>query len=303
MNVQRTFRPPSVKSLSTLSVYANHRIAWWWIGVTLLTLLLTWQNLTQLTSDLCYLTAKQLFEAGYTQSALWLANQAQHIPSEQSLAYNMAGYILYTIDDIPASKRELETGMRTGVANPPLFNNLAVLNHGPQEIEKAIKLQQQAVDGAPNTAVPYYNLGVLYWLDDDQIAAIRALREATRIDSKWAPPYLYLSFIYMVRQEYAVAERLAQEAILLQPDQSIGHELYIQALLSQQKGDRAFAAISTARPQIKDRDRKNLYYALALRAQGEIKSSQFLFEKLFMWTADRSVRYRAAVELRSIRNP
>lgn len=299
MNVQ-----PMVSSSSVKSAIVTHRLPqnWtllWWCGIGLLIVLLTWQNLAQLTSDLCYLTARRLSTVGHVQGALWLLQQAEHLQTDQPLTYNLAGYILYTAEDLAASQKQLEAGVQYSNVDATLLNNLAVLHHEQQADAQALTFQQQAA-AATTTAVPYYNLGILSWQNRDPVAALRAMREATRIEPTWSAPYLYLSWIYLTQENYALAEQNAQKAVTLQPDQASGYELYIQALLAQQKGALVLEIIQSLPKHRLQRDHLRLYEAFALRMIGKRAEAVHLLEKLFRWSPDSFLRYRAAIELRAI---
>jgi tetratricopeptide (TPR) repeat protein len=116
-------------------------------------------------------------------------------------------------------------------------------------------------------------------------------------------PYFYLALIHMDLEEYPVADEYAQKMIALQPDQSIGYELRIQALLAQKEGATALAAIPEAEVHIANQERVRLYQALAMNASGERETAQIVLEKLFRWTNDPSLRRRVAIELRALDHP
>lgn len=302
MTVHNTVQQPPAHSLSLRS-QTKGGLSFWWLGVALCVLFLTWPNLAQLTSDLCTLTARQLFATGRHSSALWLLTQAQRIQADQPYAYAMASHILYDLSDISASQQQLETGMKTGQGDSALLNNLAVIKYDQHEMNAAIELAQQASVAALNVAIPHYNLGVISWRRGDFVAAGRAFREVARIDPEWTMPYVYLARIHMELEEYAVADEYAQKIIALQPDQSVGYELSIQALLAQKEGATALAAIPKAEVHIANQERVRLYQALAMNATGERETAQIVLEKLFRWTDDPSLRRRVAIELRALNQP
>jgi tetratricopeptide (TPR) repeat protein len=302
MTVHNTVEQPLVESLSS-GAQTKGGLSFWWLGVVLCILFLTWPNLARLTSDLCTLTARQLFATGHHSGALWLLTQAERIQADQPYAYAMASHILYDLGDISASQQQLETGLKTGEGDSALLNNLAVIKYEQYEMNAAIELAQQASAAALNVAIPHYNLGVISWQRGDSVAAGRAFREAARIDPNWMMPYFYLALIHMDLEEYPVADEYAQKMIALQPDQSIGYELRIQALLAQKEGATALAAIPEAEVHIANQERVRLYQALAMNASGERETAQIVLEKLFRWTNDPSLRRRVAIELRALDHP
>ena len=301
MNGQDAVTPLSIKSPGFINLLWEKRLSLWRCGVALLIFLFTWQDLTQLTADLCYLTARQMFTTGHADSALWLLRQTEQLQSNQPLLYNLSGYILYQRQDLSASKRQLTAGIKINKSETALLNNLAVLSYTQRDSEQAIQFQQQAAKAATTVAIPHYNLGLLAWQRGDTITALRALREAARIDPTWEKPYLYLSLIYLTQAQYVLAEEYAQEAIVLQPEQASGYDIYIQALLAQGEGQRALAVMMQAPKHTMDRDRLRLYEAFALRATGNLADAKPLLEKLFRWSHDSLLRYRVALELRSIK--
>jgi len=290
----------------------KHRELTWWIGVALLVLMLTWSSIGQLAGDLGYLAARQLFTTGHPKSTLWLLRHIAQFQMEPSPAQNMSGYILYALHDMEGSEQVWSVAERQEVddtesdgINMPLFNNLAILRYEQVRIEEALHLQHKAATAAANSALPHYNLGVMLWQQGDLVAARRALREATYIAPAWGEPYALLAFLDMLEGRYATAETYAETAVTLVPDHVLGYEIYLQALLAQDKGQIVLTTLDTpestiTRHAIIDRDRLQMYRALALKATGDQDAAKRILETLFVRADDQTVRHRAIVELRAL---
>ena len=217
-----------------------------WLALCPLILILAWPNLIQITGDLSYLSARKLAQTGNIRCALWLLAQTQQLQPKQPYAYVLASDILYRTGNLVTSIDQLQVGIEEGAVHPILLNDLAVRRYEQGDPGAALKLQEQAAASAPNVAITQHNLGVFLWQARDALAAIRAFREATRIDPKWASPYLSLALIHLEFSDYSEAEENARKAISLQPDHADAYEVLIQSLLAQQKSASALDAIATA---------------------------------------------------------
>lgn len=302
MTAQTSLTKSNVQSID-VHILTGRQSLFWWLAVALFILVVTSRNLLQLTGDLAYLTARQILAEDHPREALWLLTQVQILQADQPYPYAMASRILHDLRDVSASQQQLDRARSAGIVDSVISNNLAIIKYEQHEIVTALELQQQASVAAFNVAVPHYNLGVMYWQNSNFIEAARTFREAIRIDPNWAVPYLYLAQMRMESDDFVGAEQFAHKALTLQPGFSAAHELVIQALVAQQKGMAALAAIHSAEAYIIDQDRVDLYRALAMRSTGEQESSTLMLEKLFRWTDDISLRRRAAVELRATGQP
>lgn len=315
MNIQSTLKPLALRLVPSKFRTQKYHMCAWWCGVALLVLLLTWSPLTQIAGDLGYLTARQLYVTGHPTRALWLLQQIAHLPAQRPKAAGLAEYIVSTMAHSTAEEQPsgdlllLSDNMQPDVAVPDtvedeadyavFYNNWAILYRDQVDAGQTLAIQQQSAAAAPDVAIPHYNLGMMLWQQGDRTGAIRALREATYIEPTWALPYVHLAFMYLVQEDYVAAEEQAQAGILLAPDDALGNEVYLQALLAQSKGRDVLEALPTAQVYF-DNERLQLYRALALRAAGDQAAAKLALEILFVRTRDQAVRHRVMVELQAM---
>ena len=80
------------------------------------------------------------------------------------------------------------------------------------ETAKHIREQQEWIAREPGNAQPWYNLALLYRMEQRQEDALALLLEAVRLDAAHADAHVALAEIYAVRADYPAAWRHARQA-------------------------------------------------------------------------------------------
>ncbi|MEO2077627.1 MAG: tetratricopeptide repeat protein [Bacillus sp. (in: firmicutes)] len=92
-------------------------------------------------------------------------------------------------------------------------------------IDEQINYYKQLVDNEPNNPENRVNLGYSYFLKGDNNSAIKELKVATDLDSKYFGAYFNLGLVYIDEERYNDALKQAQKAVELGPRNFKAHLL------------------------------------------------------------------------------
>ncbi|MGO4884129.1 MAG: tetratricopeptide repeat protein [Bryobacteraceae bacterium] len=81
-----------------------------------------------------------------------------------------------------------------------------------RETAAHIREQKEWIAREPHNPRPWYNLALVYRMEQKQDEALALLLEAVRLDDACADAHVALTEIYAVRADYAAAQRHAQIA-------------------------------------------------------------------------------------------
>jgi tetratricopeptide (TPR) repeat protein len=80
------------------------------------------------------------------------------------------------------------------------------------DVDSEVETQKRFLRENPNSAKPYYNLGLLYYFQGKAEAAIDSYKQALKIDQRLADAHKNLGEIYAVREQYDLAWNHAKAA-------------------------------------------------------------------------------------------
>lgn len=92
-------------------------------------------------------------------------------------------------------------------------------------IDEQIKYYKALVDDKPNDPEHHVNLGYSYFLKGDNNNAIKQLKVATDLDSKYFGAYFNLGLVYIDEKRYDDALKMSQKAVELGPRNFKAHLL------------------------------------------------------------------------------
>ncbi|WP_223592172.1 tetratricopeptide repeat protein [Neobacillus bataviensis] len=98
-------------------------------------------------------------------------------------------------------------------------------NSDQSRLDKQIDYYQALVDDKPNNAENRVNLGYSYFIKGDNDNAIKQLKVATDLDSKYFGAYFNLGLVYIKEERYNDALKQAQKAVELGPRNFKAHLL------------------------------------------------------------------------------
>ena len=274
----------------------------WWLLVVLLILTLTGRDLRRIGSGVAYLMAERLHQSQRTHTAIDLLGYGKALSPTLPELYNKEGILLAASPSRRGSYTQFAYAVTIDESYGPALNNLAFVSSAQGQLDEAVKWQQKAVDSAPNQAQARYNLGVLLAEQGEWVAAARALREATRIDALWAPPYVQLGTALLAVENWEGAEQAAQRALQVAPHDPVAHRVLIIALFQQGKLAALHRAIAVALQQFPDDETIAFYRALTLQQAGETAAAVELFRTIFFATDDHQLLARTAQEILPLLN-
>ncbi len=126
---------------------------------------------------------------------------------------------------IKSFRHALELAPRHALAR---YNLALVLKRADRQAEAASELERTiAIEPRPEA---HYQLGVIYWHQGDLDRAVRALRAAIDLDTRYADAYYTLGAVLKAKRDWRGAADALQRAIELQPDLSAAHYTLGQVL-------------------------------------------------------------------------
>ncbi len=272
----------------------------WAAIVVILIALLVWRDVTRALSGVLYLASDRAWDSAHYQRAVRLLKYAELIDPETPLPYNQEGYIWFQRDDMQHAEVAFAQALGTDETNGPALNNLAVTYFLKGLPDQARILQQLAVQSDPNAATVRYNLGLILMEQNDYADALRAFREAGRIDPDWALPYMQQSFLYLDMGDYAQAEQTARAAVRLDPSQQSAHLSLAIALYHQGKSQEALASIERVLTVAPSEVVPKFYKALIFRDLGEAHFVRLLLQQLLASSDAPQQSSRIAAEMEAM---
>ncbi len=86
------------------------------------------------------------------------------------------------------------------------------------DIEKAQAFFKESIDTNPENETLAYNVGEIYFSNQNLDEAIRYFSIATQIKPSWAPPYYKLGMVYLNKAEYEKAKEALKKFLELEPE-------------------------------------------------------------------------------------
>jgi tetratricopeptide (TPR) repeat protein len=273
----------------------------WIAAVAILICLLVWRDVARTLSGLFYLASSLPQQSGNYAEALDLLDYAAWFDLEAGLAYNQKGYLQFTMGESSSAMTAFAQALSMNKSNGPALNNLSVLYLTMGQVAQSEVNQQRAAEIEPNNAVVQYNWGLVLFRKKDNKAAIRALKEASRIAPSWPLPYLQLCHLYLQAGNYLEAERTARAVIRLDPLQQSAHLSLAIALHQQGQNQEALAFVENALLLNPHDINAGFYKALILRDLGKPDSALLMLQQLLDSSGDPEKKERIAVEIESLR--
>lgn len=278
-------------------------LAWgklWPAIIAILIALLVWRDLAGGLSGVLYLTSGQLMPYVGYQKSLSLLGYAEWFDPQSTYVYNRKGYIWIQAGNEQSAAAAFTQALNVDDTGGTALNNLATIYLATGLVDQATDLQQRASHADPNIAVVWHNYGLILMGQNDYRNAIRAFKEAARIDPDWVLPYIYLCSVYLQMGDYAQAEQAARLATRLDPTQQPAHLSLAIALYHQHKTQEALLSIERANEMMPEDVVSRFYQALILRELGDHDLALLILQQLLDSSADPEQRGRIAMEIEDI---
>jgi tetratricopeptide (TPR) repeat protein len=134
-------------------------------------------------------------------------------------AWNALGTLAYKSDKFPLAEAYFREALKYDPDYYPPLVNLggALLTQG--KMQDALTFNKAAVQASPDDALAHSQLGLNYYYLQNFIKAEKHLKQATSLDpGHFSFPQLPLAEIYLMRQDFASAERELEQFLILHPD-------------------------------------------------------------------------------------
>jgi Flp pilus assembly protein TadD len=153
---------------------------------------------------------------GDSAAALKLAQGALSLWPQSASARGVRGAVLLGSGGVPEGERELQAALQLR-ADPPQYNNLAMLRLAQGDADAAAKLVAKALEHTPDYAAAQLTLASVHMASGEQDLARAALERAERLDP--AIPALPLTWAqyHMAAGELDQAIARAERAVELRP--------------------------------------------------------------------------------------
>ena len=188
--------------------------------------------------------------------------------------------------NINEAQKAYQEFINSGLSDPDVFSNFALICQSQGEIDKAINIYKKSIKLFPGHAFSHANLGYLFFqigmLDDAEVA----IRQAIVIQPNLANAYSYLGLVLREKGRLTDAEDITRKAIELQPDLADAYVNLGQILQNQGKLDEAEHTTRKA-IELQD-DSASIYLNLGgiLQDQGDLTEAEANTRKAMHLQAD-----------------
>lgn len=195
--------------------------------------------------DIVYYNLANLYkEEGRLRDALEVLKLGlENIPSSYEIFFNYVSLLLKAGQYDEVIKASGEMKFRQMEHDPEIWNNLGVAYAKKGEAEKAIEIYEKAISIDNEYAVPFCNLGNVYYslslkIKDPRLfqKSIQSFKKAIEIDPDYPTPYSGLGMAYRQAGNLDGAIYCWKKALELRPD--FGQTLYNLGLAYLYKGDK-----------------------------------------------------------------
>ena len=199
----------------------------------------------------------------------------ENIPSSYEIFYNYVSLLIKTgqYDEIIKAFGEMK--FRQMEHDPEIWNNLGIAYGKKGDSEKAIEIYEKAISIDNKYAVPFCNIGNVYYslslkTKDARVfqKSIQSFKKAIELDPDYPTPYYGLGIAYRQAGNLDGAIYCLEKALELRPD--FGQALYNLGLVYLEKGDKDKAL------DYLNKYKENYYNLLPL---GERKKLEDLIQK------------------------
>lgn len=126
-------------------------------------------------------------------------------------------------------------------------NNLAILYaEYMNEPEKAIKIWEELLKEKPSNAAYHNNIAGVYWREGELDKAIETYQKSTEFHKSYHMPYYNMAQIYMQKEDWKMAEKMAETGYGFGSSDSHMNSVYIKTLLLNGKREESKAIIHQA---------------------------------------------------------
>tara|TARA_B100001996_G_scaffold383065_1_gene377248 strand:- start:7552 stop:9657 length:2106 start_codon:yes stop_codon:yes gene_type:complete len=113
--------------------------------------------------------------------------------------------------------------LKSKIKDEPFFSNIYALSLSLQgKKDDAIKVFQDNISKFPNYVLSYFNLGKIFYENNDYSRSIVYLNQAIEVQPDFADSYGYLSEIYISKEQFKDAESINLKCIEKSPDKAVG---------------------------------------------------------------------------------
>ena len=165
-------------------------------------------------------------------------------------AHNTLGALRLKQGDLDAGEREIRTALAERPDLPLAHFNLAVAAEQRGDMNAAIAEYQSEISQHPTSYMAQFNLGKLYERVGDREAQLKAYEASIKSNPHFAEGYLFLSKLYLDRQDFGRAIELAKRGLDLAPASEwapLGHFVLSDAYAATGHREQAGAEASEAR--------------------------------------------------------
>lgn len=277
------------------------RLPWkllWFLALLLITSTTYRENLKRIAGNTLFLLSERTQNQHNLADALWWSELSYRLGVGRAENFDQAALLVTALGRMEEQSLWQARAMNSNSPNAAAINNFAVTSFLHKHNTDIQPMLTSAFILAPNSALLRYNLGMAQMQQKRFAEAQQMLKETTYIDDKWMLPHLQLSVLAMKTGDFALAEKEARTALLLEPRQINTHLALINSLFEQEgRVEDRLQATENALVYFPNQPILQLYKALCLRDKGEQQAALKILQGLYPISLDPAIHARIAKEI------